>query len=95
MSDDFYARNKISLFGLANVSSSSRLLDNRSREHLLRNAFHEMRHMRRWRGQTVWAWVSAMTAHGSGYSHQICVEMGWDPHMKITPTATLPRSEQQ
>lgn len=88
---DFYQRNNISLFGLANVSSPSRLLDNRSRERLLRNAFHEMRNMRRWRGQILWAWVSAMTSHGSGYSHQICIELGWDPDMKITPKAELPR----
>lgn len=93
MSDDFYARNKISLFGLANVSSPSRLLDNRSREYLLRNAFREMKHMRRWRGQILWVWVSAMTAHGSGYSEQICKELGWDPHMTITPKSELPRSE--
>jgi hypothetical protein len=33
-----------------------------------------------------------MTAHGSGYSWQICQELGWDPDMKITPTAELPRA---
>lgn len=91
MSDDFYTRNRISLFGLANVSSASRLLDNRSRAFMLRNAFREMRHMRKWRGRTVIEWVSAMTSHGHGYSDQICAELGWNPDMRITPTADLPR----
>lgn len=91
--EDFYARNKISLFGLANVSSPSRLLDNRSREYILRNAFLTMKDWRKWRGMLLWSWVGAMTGHGSGYSMQICKELGWDPDMKIGPNAVLPRSE--
>jgi hypothetical protein len=93
MAEDFYTRNKISLFGLANTSSPSRLLDNRSREIILRNAFSEMKRMRKWRGCILWSWVSAVTAYGSGYSLQVCEELGWDPHMKIGPNATLPRAE--
>jgi hypothetical protein len=91
--EDFYARNKISLFGLANVSSPSRLLDNRSRETILRNAFLHFRTVRKWRGMELWSWVGAMTGHGSGYSQQICEELGWNYAMKIGPNATLPRSE--
>lgn len=90
--EDFYARNKISLFGLDNVRSPSRLLDNRSREWLLRNAFSHMRHMRKWRGSILWSWIGALTGHGSGYSEQICRELGWDPHMTIGPKAELPRA---
>lgn len=93
MSDDFYARNNISLFGLANVRSPSRLLDNRSREHLLRCAFLMIRNVRKWRGRTLQHFVADITSHGSGYSFQICQELGWDPDMKIGPNATLPRSE--
>lgn len=93
MSDDFYTRNKISLFGLANVNSRSRLLDNRSRETILRNAFLYFRHVRKWRGCELWSWVGAMTGHGSGYSQQICEELGWDYAMKIGPNSTLPSRE--
>lgn len=71
---DFYERNRITR-PIPNAASPSELLDGRSRERLLRNAFAEMRHMRRWRGQILWAWVSAMTSHGSGYSEQICREL--------------------
>ena len=93
MSDDFYKRNNISLFGLANVSSPSRLLDNRSREQILRCAFWQIRGLRKWRGRTVQHFIGAMTAHGSGYSYQICMELGWDPDMKIGPNAELPREQ--
>lgn len=86
---DFYERNRL-VRPLANVSSRSELLDNRSREYLLRNAFHEMRNMRKWRGSILWSWIGAVTGHGSGYSMQICEELGWDPNMIITPSARLP-----
>lgn len=89
---DFYERNKISLFGLSNERSPSRLLDNRSRDGILRRAFREMRTVRRWRGSSLVTWIGVMTGHGSGYSYQICKELGWDPEMKITPTAELPRN---
>jgi hypothetical protein len=87
---DFYEQNNISLVGLANVRSRSRLLDNRSRERLLRNAFWMIRNVRKWRGRTLQHFVADITSHGSGYSWQICEELGWDPDMKITPTAELP-----
>jgi hypothetical protein len=86
---DFYERNHL-VRPLANVSSRSELLDNRSREYLLRNAFHQMRNMRKWRGSILWSWIGAVTGHGSGYSMQICKELGWDPDMTITPNARLP-----
>lgn len=86
----FYERNRI-VRPMPNVASPSELLDSRSRDRLLRNAFAEMRHMRRWRGQTLWTWVSRITGHGSGYSLQICVELGWDPEMCIGPKVELPR----
>lgn len=89
---DFYERNKISIVGLSNERSPSRLLDNRSRETILRNTFLHMRTVRKWRGMELWSWVGAVTAHGSGYSMQICEELGWNPHMKITPAANLPRN---
>lgn len=87
---DFYDRNPQAR-DLGNRASPSRLLDGRSREMILRNTFIEMRSIRRWRGASLWTWVGAITGHGSGYSLQICVEMGWDPEMRITPTAELPR----
>jgi hypothetical protein len=34
-----------------------------------------------------------MTGHGSGYSAQICREMGWDPEMRIGPKSELPSTE--
>jgi hypothetical protein len=89
---DFYERNYIKR-PVPNVASRSELLDGRSRETLLRHAFYQMRDMRRWRGSILWFWVSAVTGHGSGYSWQICQELGWDPDMKITPKAELPRAE--
>ncbi len=88
--NDFYERNPQAR-DLGNRASRSRLLDGRSREVILRNTFLAMRRMREWRGCTLWSWVGAVTGHGSGYSLQICVELGWDPDMKIGPTANLPR----
>lgn len=87
---DFYTRNRIAR-PIPNAASPSELLDSRSRDRLLRNAFAEMRHMRCWRGQSLWTWVSRITSHGSGYSEQICRELGWDPEMRIGPKAELPR----
>ncbi len=87
---DFYTRNKISLFGLANVGSPSRLLDNRSRDGMLRRAFRMIRNVRKWRGRSLQHFVAEITGHGSGYSYQICIELGWDPDMTISPTAELP-----
>ncbi len=86
---DFYERNRIAR-PVPNEPSRSELLDGRSRERLLRNAFNELRSSRHWRGATLWSFVSVMTSHGSGYSEQICKELGWDPDMEITPTAQLP-----
>lgn len=86
---DFYQRNRL-VRPLANVKSRSELLDNRSREYLLRNAFLQIRMVRRWRGRTLQEFVSTMTSHGYGYSEQICKELGWDPDMQITPTVQLP-----
>lgn len=70
-----------------------RLVEMRSQERLLRNAFRLIRNVRRWRGMQLWVFVGEMTGHGSGYSQQICEELGWDYDMKITPTASLPPKE--
>lgn len=86
---NFYERNRL-VRPLENAKSRSELLDNRSREYLLRNAFLQIRVVRRWRGRTLQEFVSTMTSHGSGYSEQICKELGWDPDMQITPSALLP-----
>lgn len=67
-----------------------RLVEMRSQEHLLRNAFWVLRDVRKWRGCQLWTMVGAITGHGSGYSQQICEELGWDYAMKITPSARLP-----
>lgn len=92
---EFYERNPQAR-NLGNRPSPSKLLDGRSRENILRNTFLEMRTMRAWRGCSLWSWVGAVTGHGSGYSLQICVELGWDPDMPITPAARLPdRSAEQ
>ena len=88
--NDFYERNPQAR-DLGNRASPSPLLDGRSREDILRNAFVAMRGTRAWRGCNLWSWVGAVTGHGSGYSFQICVELGWDPEMRISPTAQLPR----
>lgn len=91
---DFYERNKISR-PIPNAASPSQLLDSRSRESILRNAFHNTQGMRKWRGSELWSWIGSMTGHGSGYSWQICIELGWDPEMRITPGANLPRRPAQ
>jgi hypothetical protein len=88
---DFYERNKIER-PVPNATSASQLLDGRSREMILRCVFEHMKDLRRWRGTYLWSWVSAVTGHGSGYSTQICHEMGWDPDMTISPKAELPRT---
>jgi len=87
---DFYERNRLAR-PLPNAKSPSELLDGRSREIILRNVYLHTRDQPRWRGTYLWSWVGAMTGHGSGYSMQICHEMGWDPDMKIGPKAELPR----
>lgn len=86
---DFYERNRLQR-PLENKRSPSELLDNRSREDILRNAFWVTRNMRKYRGMNLWSWVGQMTAHGSGYSWEICKELGWDPDMRIYPTTRLP-----
>lgn len=83
--DEFYTRNPIV------ADFAGRLIELRSQEHLLRNAFNQLKWMRRWRGMQLWTLVGAVTGHGSGYSHQICKELGWDHEMKISPTARLPQ----
>lgn len=89
---DFYTRNNIARERLENSKSPSVLLDNRSRETILRNVFEHTKVLRQWRGTYLWSWVSAMTGHGSGYATQICHEMGWDPDMTISHRAELPRT---
>lgn len=91
---DFYERNHISR-PVPNSKSRSELLDGRSREIILRNVYLHMRDQRRWRGSLLWSWVGAVTGHGSGYSAQICKELGWDPNMRIFPTANLPSAVTQ
>jgi hypothetical protein len=81
----FYERNP------ATKGFEGRLLEMRTREQLLRGAFWALRDVRKWRGMALWTFVGAITGHGSGYSQQICEELGWDYEMKITPTARLPQ----
>lgn len=88
---DFYERNRHVVRPIPNATSRSELLDGRSREIILRNTFNAMKHWREWRGRNLWSWVGAVTGHGSGYSEQICKELGWDPEMRIGANAELPR----
>lgn len=81
---DFYDRNPSA------QPFRGRLVEMRSQEQLLRNAFFHMKRWRTWRGRWLWTLVAAITGHGSGYSQQICEELGWDYAMPITPTAELP-----
>jgi hypothetical protein len=67
-----------------------RLIEARSQESMLRNAFIELRTVKRYRGLQLWVFVGRLTGHGSGYSQQICEELGWQYDMPITPTAQLP-----
>jgi hypothetical protein len=92
MAAEFYERNPQAR-DLGNKPSPSRLLDGKSREWILRNAFSRMQNMRRYRGSSLWSWIGDVTGYGSGYSWQVCIEMGWDPDMRITPNAKLPRRE--
>lgn len=87
---DFYERNPQAR-DLGNRPSPSRLLDGKSREYILRNVFARMKTIRAYRGMSLWSWVGDVTGYGSGYSWQVCVEMGWDPDMRVTPSAELPR----
>lgn len=80
----FYERNP------AAFPWKGRLVEARSQESLLRGAFWQLRRMRRYRGLHLWVLVGDVTGHGSGYSQQICEELGWQYDMKITPTARLP-----
>jgi hypothetical protein len=84
MDNDFYQRNP------AAREFEGRLVEMRSQEELLRGAFWVLRDVRAWRGRYLWTMVGAITGHGSGYSQQICEELGWDYDMKITPNAKLP-----
>ncbi len=88
---DFYERNRIER-PMQNAKSPSECLDSTSRETILRNTFLQMQSMRALRGLQLCVWIGRVTTHGSGYSNQICEEMGWDPEMKITPSAVLPRN---
>lgn len=87
---DFYELNHIER-PVPNAASPSELLDGRSRDKLLRYAFSMMKRERRWKGAQLWVWVAEITGHGSGYSCQICRELGWDTDMLITPKSELPR----
>lgn len=87
---DFYQRNNIKR-PMPNATSPSEVLDSRSRETILRNVFNETKGLRCWRARDLWSWVGAMTGHGSGYSMQICEELGWDPDMRIASNSELPR----
>jgi hypothetical protein len=83
-SSTFYDRNPVAR------QFKGRLVEMRSQEELLRNAFWVLRDVRRWRGMQLWTLVGAITGHGSGYSQQICEELGWDYAIKISPAARLP-----
>lgn len=91
---DFYERNSHIKRPIPNIASPSPLLDGRSREDILRNVFLETKSYKQWKGRNLWSWIGAMTAHGSGYSQQICEELGWDPDMIIGPKAELPPRRQ-
>lgn len=80
----FYERNPAAL------PWKGRLVESRSQEQLLRGAFWVVRRVRRYRGLPLWVMVGYITGHGSGYSQQICEELGWAYDMKITPAARLP-----
>ena len=80
----FYDRNP------ASRQYRGRLVEMRSQEDLLRHVFWMVKGYRQWRGKTLWVLVGQVTGHGSGYSQQICEELGWDYTMKITPSAQLP-----
>jgi hypothetical protein len=82
---NFYERNPSAL------PWKGRLIEARSHETLLRGAFWQLRKMRRYRGLHLWVLVGDVTGHGSGYSQQICEELGWQYDMPIAPTAELPR----
>lgn len=84
MDKTFYDRNP------AARKYEGRLIEMRSQQELLRGAFWVLKDVRAWRGRQLWTLVGAITAHGSGYSQQICEELGWDYDMKITPAARLP-----
>lgn len=86
---DFYERNNIER-PVPQAKSASELLGMRPPERMLRTAIHLLARTRSYRGVTLWAMVSAITAHGSGYSEQICKELGWDPDMRVWPKTTLP-----
>jgi len=78
---DFYERNRITR-PIPNAASSSQLLDMRSRDRMLRYAYIAfVQNSRKWRRTPLWSFVGTVTGHGSGYSAQICVELGWDPDM--------------
>lgn len=83
--DEFYKRNPVV------AEFAGRLIQLRPQEQLLRNAFNQLKHMRRWRGMPLWTLVGAITSHGSGYSQQVCKELGWDYEMKVGPNTELPR----
>jgi len=89
MDNGFYDRNP------AARGYEGRLIEMRSQEELLRGAFWTLKDVRAWRGRQLWTLVGAITAHGSGYSQQICKELGWEYDMKITPTARLPERRSQ
>jgi hypothetical protein len=84
MSSTFYERNPSAL------PWKGRLVEGRSQETILRNAFSRLKHVRSYRGLHLWSMVGDLTGHGSGYSQQICEELGWAYDMPITPTAKLP-----
>lgn len=87
MASNFYERNPQAL------PWKGRLVEARSQETILRNAFSRLKHVRSYRGMHLWSMIGDLTGHGSGYSQQICEELGWPYDLKITPTAVLPRRE--
>jgi hypothetical protein len=87
MSSTFYERNPAAL------PWKGKLVESRPHENLLRAAFRKLRSVRRYRGLPLWVMVGRLTGHGSGYSQQICEELGWPYDLKITPAAELPRRE--
>lgn len=80
----FYERNPSAL------PWKGRLVEARPQETILRNAFRRLQRLRSYRGLHLWVMVGDLTGHGSGYSQQICEELGWQYDMPITPTAKLP-----
>lgn len=75
----------------------SELLRQRDPEIFLRNAHRLLGDAPKFHSAPLWYLVSAITSHGSGFSAQICRELGWNPealgHEPLPTRATPPQPE--